>query len=144
MTRTLTLPSIEQLPDVAAELLRLIEPYSVIALQGYLGAGKTTLVHQLCRLEGVTEDVINSPTFAIVNVYAAEERGRQFYHIDCYRLRDLDEADTIGIVEYVRSGLRCYIEWPEVIAPLLPDDTVVVQIAVQPDGSRLITVDLPE
>ena len=102
--------------------------------------GKTTLVHELCRLDGASEEeVVNSPTFAIVNVYTTQS-DETIYHIDCYRLENLADADQIGLAEYIRSGARCYIEWPDVIAPLLPEDTAVIHIEAQPDGSRLLTL----
>ena len=127
----LTLQSLADLPRIAQEVHTRLADYPVIALQGDLGAGKTTLVHELCRLDGASEEeVVNSPTFAIVNVYTTQSDDT-IYHIDCYRLESL---------EYIRSGARCYIEWPDVIAPLLPEETAVIHIEAQSDGSRLITL----
>ena len=136
----LTLQSLADLPRIAQEVHTRLADYPVIALQGDLGAGKTTLVHGLCRLDGASEEeVVNSPTFAIVNVYTTQS-DETIYHIDCYRLENLADADQIGLAEYIRSGARCYIEWPDVIAPLLPEDTAVIHIEAQPDGSRLLTL----
>lgn len=136
----LTLQSLADLPRIAQEVHKLLEGYPVVALQGDLGAGKTTLVHELARLDGAPEDeVVNSPTFAIVNVYTTQQ-AKSIYHIDCYRLETIEDADQIGLAEYIRSGSRCYIEWPDLIAPLLPEETAVIHIAAQPDGSRQLTI----
>ena len=126
----LVLPSLSDLPHIAKEVHSMLIGHSVIALQGDLGAGKTTLVHELCRLDGAPEDeVVNSPTFAIINVYTTCTNNT-IYHIDCYRLEHLADADQIGLAEYICSGDRCYVEWPDVIAPLLPDDTAVIHIEI--------------
>ena len=89
-----------------------------------------------------TDDVVNSPTFAIVNVYdVALPYPGEVYHFDCYRLKDIREAMDFGAEEYLYSGNYCFIEWPDKIEPLLPDDTVYIRIVPQADGSRLLTVE---
>ena len=106
-----------------------------------MGAGKTTFIKQLCQEMG-TMDVVNSPTFAIVNVYDVERPyPGEVYHFDCYRLKDIREAMDFGAEEYLYSGNYCFIEWPEKIESLLPDDTVYIRIVPQPDGDRLLTVE---
>jgi tRNA threonylcarbamoyladenosine biosynthesis protein TsaE len=90
-----------------------------------------------------TEDVVNSPTFAIVNVYEVEARGEkqeEVYHFDCYRIKDLVEAMDMGTEEYLYSGNYCFIEWAEMIEPLLPDDMVTVEIDVMENGDRRLQV----
>lgn len=127
-------------PVSALDILRQSEPHRVFAFEGQMGAGKTTFIKQLC-LEMGTDDVVNSPTFAIVNVYDVKQPYRgEVYHFDCYRLKDIREAMDFGAEEYLYSGNYCFIEWPALIEPLLPDDTVYVRITVQPDGDRLLTV----
>ena len=125
----------------ALELLKLSEPHRVFAFDGQMGAGKTTFIKQLCQEMG-TADVVNSPTFAIVNVYDVTRPYQgEVYHFDCYRLKDIREAMDFGAEEYLYSGNYCFIEWPDKIESLLPDDTVYIRIAPQADGTRLLTVD---
>ena len=124
----------------ALDILRRTEPHRVFAFEGQMGAGKTTFIKKLCEEMGST-DIVNSPTFAIVNVYDVEQPYRgEVYHFDCYRLKDLREAIDLGAEEYLYSGNYCFIEWPEMIEPLLPEDTVYVRIVPQPNGDRLLTV----
>ena len=120
----------------------------VFAFDGKMGAGKTTFIKHLCEAMG-TEDVVNSPTFAIVNVYEVEvmrrkgEKARgerqEVYHFDCYRIKDLREAMDMGTEEYLYSGNYCFIEWAEMIEPLLPEDTVWVKIEVEENGERSLS-----
>ena len=125
----------------ALEILRATEPHRVFAFEGQMGAGKTTFIKKLCEEMG-TADVVNSPTFAIVNVYDVEQPYRgEVYHFDCYRLKDIREAMDFGAEEYLYSGNYCFIEWPEMIEPLLPDDTVWVKIVPQENGDRLLRID---
>ena len=98
----------------------------VIAFYGSMGAGKTTLIKNLCHRMGVTDEV-NSPTFAIVNEYVTEE-GESVYHFDFYRIKKLEEAYDIGYENYFYSGYLCLIEWPEMIEPLLPEKYIRVEI----------------
>ena len=124
------------------ELLKRAEPHRVFAFDGQMGAGKTTFIKHLCEEMG-TADVVNSPTFAIVNVYDVEQPYKgEVYHFDCYRLKDIREAMDFGAEEYLYSGNYCFIEWPEMIAPLLPDDTVWIKIVPQENGDRLLQIDL--
>ena len=111
----------------------------VFAFDAPMGAGKTTFIKQLCEELG-TEDVVNSPTFAIVNVYDTPNDG-EVYHFDCYRLKDIREAQDFGAEEYLYSGNLCLIEWPDMIAPLLPEDTVYIKIKVLENGDRQLVVE---
>lgn len=126
----------------------------VFAFDGKMGAGKTTFIKHLCEAMG-TEDVVNSPTFAIVNVYEVgaigdeairrkddEARGerQEVYHFDCYRIKDIREALDFGAEEYLYSGNYCFIEWAEMIEPILPDDTVWVKIEVMENGERSLVL----
>lgn len=124
----------------ALDILRQYEPHRVFAFDAPMGAGKTTFIKHLCEEMG-TADVVNSPTFAIVNVYDVEQPYRgEAYHFDCYRLKDIREAMDFGAEDYLYSGNYCFIEWPDIIAPLLPEDTVRVSIIPQPDGDRKVMV----
>ena len=123
-------------PVDALDILHQTEPHRVYAFDGEMGAGKTTFIKKLCEEMG-TMDVVNSPTFAIVNVYDVEQPYKgEVYHFDCYRLKDIREAMDFGAEEYLYSGNYCFIEWPEKIEALLPEDTVRVKIVPQENGER--------
>ena len=125
----------------ALDILNVYPNARVYAFEGQMGAGKTTFIKQLCEQMGST-DVVNSPTFAIVNVYDVERPYKgEVYHFDCYRLKDIREAMDFGAEEYLYSGNYCFIEWPALIEPLLPEDTVHVKIVPQENGDRLLMID---
>ena len=137
---TLKIESLETIRQTAHAFISQMDDRTVFAFHGNMGAGKTTFIKQLCEDMG-TQDVVNSPTFAIVNVYDVQTPySGEVYHFDCYRLKDLREAQDFGAEEYLYSGNYCFIEWPEMIAPLLPDDTVQVRIEVQENGNRILTL----
>lgn len=122
------------------ELLRISQPHRVYAFDGQMGAGKTTFIKQLCEAMG-TADVVNSPTFAIVNVYDINQPYQgEVYHFDCYRLKDIHEAMDFGAEEYLYSGNYCFIEWPDILQPILPNDTLYIHIKLLPNGDRLLTM----
>ena len=124
----------------ALEILKANEPHRVFAFDGVMGAGKTTFIKKLVEQMG-SVDIVNSPTFAIVNVYDVEQPYKgEVYHFDCYRLKDLREAMDFGAEEYLYSGNYCFIEWPEKIEALLPDDTVWVKIEPQENGERRLVI----
>ena len=118
--------SVDALAEVSDYLISLREEADVIAFYGSMGAGKTTLIKNLCHRMGVTDEV-NSPTFAIVNEYVTEE-GESVYHFDFYRIKKLEEAYDIGYENYFYSGNLCLIEWPEMIEPLMPEKYIRVDI----------------
>ncbi len=124
-------------------LLNVYPDKRVYAFHGQMGAGKTTFVKQLCEELGVT-DIVNSPTFAIVNEYELPHQGAGglIYHFDCYRIKDLREAYDMGTEEYLYSGNYCFIEWPEMIEEMLPEDTVHVTLTVNEDGTRTMRVEI--
>ena len=121
----------------ATDILEKCGSKRVFAFDGKMGAGKTTFIKHLCEAMG-TEDVVNSPTFAIVNVYEVDS-GEEVYHFDCYRIKDIREAMDFGAEEYLYSGNYCFIEWAEMIEPLLPEDTVWVKIEVEENGERTLS-----
>lgn len=124
----------------ATEIIKICEPHRVFAFDGKMGAGKTTFIKQLCEELGTT-DVVNSPTFALVNVYDIDGDVPQVYHFDCYRLKDIREAMDFGAEDYLYSGNYCFIEWPEMIESLLPEDTVWIRIREAEDGTRILCVE---
>ncbi len=111
---------------------------NIFAFYGHMGAGKTTFVTALCKALGV-EDTVNSPTFTIVNEYKAA-KGFPIYHFDFYRINKLQEAYEIGIDEYFSGDGLCFIEWPEKIEELLPEDIIKVTITPTEDGSREVKI----
>ena len=109
----------------------------VFAFYGKMGAGKTTFVKAVCECLGV-EDVITSPTFAIVNEYTSATTGDAIYHFDFYRIQKLEEVYDMGYEDYFYGGSLCFLEWPELIEDLLPEDATKVTIEETEDGSRVV------
>lgn len=133
------LPDVGALPEVAQLFIQEVLPWGdVFAFYAPMGTGKTTFIKALCEELGVT-DVINSPTFSIINEYRAEPSGELIYHFDCYRLEQLSDALSLGAEDYLQSGALCFIEWPEVIEDILPVDTVSVTLEELEDGVRKLT-----
>jgi tRNA threonylcarbamoyladenosine biosynthesis protein TsaE len=128
---------INQIRSAARQFIDSMPAGKVFAFYGKMGAGKTTFIKAICEEMGV-DDVITSPTFAIVNEYETAE-GETIYHFDFYRIKKLDEVYDMGYEEYFYSGNLCFIEWPELIEDLLPDDATKVTIEEAEDGSRVIT-----
>ena len=132
--------SLEELNEVADRFLAYVGNRKIFALYGPMGVGKTTFVKAVCRCLGVEDDV-SSPTFAIVNEYVTSE-GESLYHFDFYRVNSIEEAMDFGYEEYFYGGCRCFIEWPEKIDELLPEDIVNCTFTENHDGSRTLKVDL--
>lgn len=139
MTTTITFSSVEELPAVARQLLETYPEERFYAFFGKMGAGKTTLIKELCAQLGV-EDNVCSPTFAIINEYSTGE-GEPVYHFDFYRLKSLDEAYDLGYEEYFYSGCYCFSEWTEKIEPLLPEHYLRVAID-EVDAVRTLTAEV--
>ena len=146
---------LSQIRQAAREFISNMGNHTVFAFYGKMGAGKTTFIKAICEELGV-EEVITSPTFAIVNEYTASpcpseggeivppspgpSEGRlSIYHFDFYRIKRLEEVYDMGYEDYFYSGALCFIEWPELAEELLPEDAVSVRIEEQPDGSRLVS-----
>lgn len=127
---------LSDLPRAAKVFLDKIGDSRIIAFYGSMGAGKTTFITALCDALGV-EDVVNSPTFTIANEYKASS-GEPVFHFDFYRINRLSEAEDIGLYEYFDSGALCFIEWPELIEELLPEETLKVRIIVEDADTRTI------
>jgi len=123
--------------DLARQLLSTCKKQRIFAIFGDLGAGKTTLVKAIVAQLG-SEDVVKSPTFGLVNAYHGTPG--EIYHFDFYRIRELVEVFDLGYEEYFDSGNYCFIEWPEMIGPLLPDNAVSIRISVTNPQERTVTV----
>ena len=140
-TKEFQINGVDELSQVSDYLISLRNESDIIAFYGPMGAGKTTLIKNLCHKMGVTDEV-NSPTFAIVNEYVTLE-GESVYHFDFYRIKKLEEVYDIGYDNYFYSGNLCLLEWPEMIDPLMPDRFIRVDIALgEMDDSRKIVVSL--
>ncbi len=137
--KTLTVENLEALPAAAREFIADMGDRTVVALHGDMGAGKTTFINALCRELGVETDATASPTFALVNEYRSDTTAELIYHFDLYRLEDLDEAMDMGIEDYLDCGALCLIEWPDVIDPILPEDTIDLTITANPDNTRTLS-----
>lgn len=126
--------SLDTIQDAAKSFVQNMGDNTVFAFYGKMGAGKTTFIKAVCECLGV-EDVINSPTFAIVNEYRSAS-GELIYHFDFYRIKKLEEVYDMGYEDYFYSGALCFIEWPELIEELLPEDAVRVTITENETGAR--------
>lgn len=129
--------SLDHIHEAAREFIAAMGDNTVFAMYGKMGAGKTTFTKAVCKCLGV-EDVINSPTFAIVNEYRSDS-GELIYHFDFYRIKKLEEVYDMGYEDYFYSGALCFIEWPELVEELLPGNTVKVTIEENEDGSRTVS-----
>ena len=127
---------LDHIRETAREFIDNMGSRKVFAFYGKMGAGKTTFIKAVCEELGV-EDVITSPTFAIINEYSGKDDT--IYHFDFYRIKKLEEVYDMGYEDYFYSGALCFIEWPELIEELLPEDAVKVSIIEQEDGSRQVT-----
>ena len=140
LPQTILVPTLADLPAAARRLRAAIAEAGcpVVALEGEMGAGKTTLVRALASTLGVTDEV-SSPTFALVNEYR-DGHDKPVYHFDFYRIDSLDEAKRIGASEYLDSGYLCLVEWPARVAELLPEPRLEVRLEVQENGARTIEI----
>jgi len=129
---------LENIREAAREFIRQIGDRKVFAFYGSMGAGKTTFVKAICEEMGV-DDVVTSPTFAIVNEYTTGS-GERIYHFDFYRIKKIEEVYDMGYEDYFYSGSLCFIEWPELMEELLPEDAVRVTIKENTDGSRTVSL----
>ena len=135
--------SLEQIGDAAREFIANMGERRVFAFYGKMGAGKTTFIKAICEALGV-DDVITSPTFAIVNEYTSSSSllapHSSIFHFDFYRIKKLEEVYDMGYEDYFYSGCLCFIEWPELIEEVLPEDAVKVSIDVDDNNCRTITI----
>lgn len=133
----ITIKSLDTIHEAAKEFVKEMGEGKVFAFYGKMGAGKTTFIKALCEVLGV-EDVITSPTFAIINEYT-DGKGDPIYHFDFYRIKKLEEVYDMGYEDYFYSGNLCLLEWPELIEDILPENVIKVTIEEQPDGTRKLS-----
>ena len=130
--------TLDQIQDAARQIIGFAGKEKIWVFQGQMGAGKTTLIKALSKEMGVV-DQVSSPTFGIVNEYETAS-GQRVYHFDFYRMDDPMEALDIGIEEYFYGGEYCWIEWAEKIAQFLPEDFLLIRIAIDSQQNRIITL----
>ena len=128
---------LEYIREAARQFIDAIGTEHVFAFYGSMGAGKTTFIKAICEELGVS-DVVTSPTFAIVNEYRTSSGGT-IYHFDFYRIKKLEEVYDMGYEDYFYSDALCFIEWPEMMEELLPDNAVRVSIKENADGTRTVS-----
>lgn len=131
--------ALDQIDQVAKEVIEYCKASYIWVFKGQMGAGKTTLIKSISKVFGI-KDVVSSPTFSIINEYHNPE-GQIFYHFDFYRIEDPSEVLEIGIEEYFYSQKYCWIEWAEKIPDYIPPDFMLIELHVEEDGSRKITMD---
>lgn len=136
--KKIEIDSLSELERVAEEILSALGERRVVLLRGGMGAGKTTLVSRIAAKLGA-EDTVTSPTFALVNEY--EGRECTIYHFDFYRINRVEEVFDLGYEEYFYSGELCFVEWPEMVEGLLPDDAMQVRITVGDDQKRIFEIE---
>jgi tRNA threonylcarbamoyladenosine biosynthesis protein TsaE len=137
---TIQIPDLAALPTAARQLATAIAEsgQTMVAFEGEMGAGKTTLIRALCAELGVGDDV-SSPTFALVNEYRGG-RGEPIYHFDFYRIDSVEEAARLGAAEYFDSGYLCLVEWPSRVASLLPPQRLLVELTATGPESRQLSI----
>ena len=140
MKHSINIATLADIDAAAKEFLKETEGHKLIAFYAPMGAGKTTFTTAICRILGVAQDAVSSPTFSIVNEYRLPD-GEPVFHFDFYRINKISEALDIGFYDYIDSGALCLMEWPENIEGLLPEETLRVSIAVSPDDSRTLSWD---
>lgn len=139
---TITINGIENYPQAAREFVKLLDRGRIFAFYGKMGSGKTTFIKSICEELGV-EDSINSPTFAIVNEYE-DCNQNTIYHFDFYRIKSIEEVYNMGYEEYFYGDAICFMEWPELIEELLPEETVKVFVEETEGGARSVKIMLAE
>ncbi|WP_339794996.1 tRNA (adenosine(37)-N6)-threonylcarbamoyltransferase complex ATPase subunit type 1 TsaE [uncultured Imperialibacter sp.] len=139
MTTELFCEDIARLPEIASQIIGLAGESKVWIFEGELGAGKTTLIKELCEQLEVVDNV-SSPTFSIVNEYETTE-GETIYHFDFYRIKSEAEAADIGVDEYFYSGNYCFIEWPSKIPSLLPEEYLKITLILVSGNQRKILLE---
>ncbi|MEO5501125.1 MAG: tRNA (adenosine(37)-N6)-threonylcarbamoyltransferase complex ATPase subunit type 1 TsaE [Ginsengibacter sp.] len=133
---------LNEIESAAADFLRAIQNFKIIAFSGELGAGKTTFIKQLCKILGVTEEV-SSPTFSIIQEYFSLE-NEAIYHIDLYRIKDEVEAFNAGVEDCFEGNHWCFVEWPERAPKIFASDTVYVNLQILGESKRKMIVNLPK
>ncbi len=142
MEYKIEIPTLDAIDAAAEQFTQKMGDKKIFVFNGKMGAGKTTFIKAICEKLGV-KDVINSPTFAIINEYE-DGKKKPIYHFDFYRLNKEEEAFDFGYEDYFYSGNVCFIEWPEMVADLIPEDAVKVSITEKEDGGREVILNIKD
>ncbi len=132
------LVTVDVLDDVAKDIISNLTESKIILFKGEMGVGKTTLIKEICKQLGVI-DSMSSPTFSVVNEYKTND-NKIIYHFDLYRIKNIEECFDLGMEEYIYSNNYCFIEWPEIALPLLPEKYYTLSIKTYTDNTRSITL----
>jgi tRNA threonylcarbamoyladenosine biosynthesis protein TsaE len=135
-----TIKNLKELEVFVSEKKEYFNQEKCFAFKGDMGVGKTTLIQMLLSTLGVT-DLQGSPTYAIVNQYATEQDQREYFHLDCYRIKNIHEAYDLGLEELFNEKKTIFIEWPEKVIQFLPEETVWISIHSESDNTRTIELD---
>ena len=142
MGKTIYINSLNEIGTSAKEFIEYASSSplqsNIFAFFGHMGAGKTTFIKAVCEAMGV-EDAINSPTFAIVNEYEDAE-SNTIFHFDFYRIKSIAEVYNMGYEEYLYSNAYCFMEWPELVEELLPEECIRVEIEENEDSTRTVKI----
>ena len=128
----------KHLHAAAGKFLRHFGEKRIFAFYGSMGAGKTTIIKAICKALGAI-DIVSSPTFTLVNEYRTST-GETLYHIDFYRIKKQEEVFDFGIEEYLEGNSYCFMEWPELVEEILPDETINVRISVDDNEQRTLLI----
>jgi tRNA threonylcarbamoyladenosine biosynthesis protein TsaE len=126
----------KHIPSAVGRLLQMAGDKRIFAFYGAMGAGKTTIIKAICQKLGAV-DVVTSPTFTLVNEYRTS-KGEALFHIDFYRINRKEEVFDFGIGEYLTGESYCFMEWPELVEEILPEETLKLRLTVLDDQSRVI------
>ena len=132
--------NLTNIKQAAQQFNLLTAGYCVFALHGEMGAGKTTFVQAVCALDMV-EDTVSSPTYSIINEYVTKQ-GALIYHLNLYRLKSEAEALNAGVEDYLYSGNRCFVEWPEKAPGIFPDNTLHLTLTTIDSNTRKLKINL--
>ena len=135
---TLYIRNLQEIENTVKDFIEANKTQKIFAFYGKMGTGKTTFIKELCRQLG-SEDVVTSPTFAIVNEYETKNNGL-IYHFDFYRIEKQEEVYDLGYEDYFYSDNYCFIEWPELIENLLPENCTKVYIKELENGTRQLNI----
>lgn len=138
----INIAGLEDYPAAAREFIKFMDKGNLFAFYGKMGSGKTTFIKSICEELGVT-DAINSPTFAIVNEYEDRD-GDTIYHFDFYRIKSIAEVYNMGYEEYLYGEAYCFMEWPELVEELLPEECIRVDIVENADSTRTVKITTSE
>ena len=138
MATEITIKDKKHLSDAADKFLRHFGEKRIFAFYGSMGAGKTTIIKAICKALGAI-DIVSSPTFTLVNEYKTLT-GETIYHIDFYRIKKQEEVFDFGIEEYLSGDAWCFMEWPEMIEDILPQETITIRLSVGQNEERILLI----